>query len=116
MVETEGPSSNLRSRGKKTPIPCFALTAQFQKTHEAKAVTHKISGVAQEYRHLIKGPGMKIWGKSFANELGQLAQGIGGIEGKNTVILLSKLKSLLHHKRCRLLNLQGWTRRGQVPT
>ena len=30
MVDTEGPSSNLRSRGKKNTIPKFALTAQFQ--------------------------------------------------------------------------------------
>ena len=90
MVETEGPSSNLRSRGKKTPIPCFALTAQFQKTHEAKAVTHKISGVAQEYRHLIKVPERKFWEISFANELVQLAQGIRGIKGKNTVIFILK--------------------------
>ena len=58
-VDTEGPSSNLKSRGKKKPIPLFALTAQFQKTHEANAVTHQISGVSQEYRHLIKVPKRK---------------------------------------------------------
>ena len=60
MVDTEGPSSNLRSRGKKTPISHFVLTAQSQKTHEANAVTHKISGVAQKYRHLVKVPDRKI--------------------------------------------------------
>ena len=43
-VDTEGPSSNLRSRGKKNTIPHFALTAQFHKVHEANAVTHQISG------------------------------------------------------------------------
>ena len=46
-VDTEGTSSNLRSRGKKNPIPHFALTSQLQKFHEANAVTHKISVVAQ---------------------------------------------------------------------
>ena len=53
-VDTEGPSSNLRSRGKKNPIPHFALTAEFQKVHEANSVTHQISVVAQECRHLVK--------------------------------------------------------------
>ena len=60
-VNTERPNSNLISRGKKTPIPHFALTSKFQKIHEANAVIHQISGVAQEYRHLVKGPDKKIW-------------------------------------------------------
>ena len=60
-VEMKGPSSNLRSRGKKNLIPNFALISQFQKFHEANAVTHQIYGVAQEYRHLVKGPDRKIW-------------------------------------------------------
>ena len=59
-VDTEGPSSNLRSRGKNNPIPHFALKAQFQKVHEANAVTHQISRVAQLYRHLVKVPNRKI--------------------------------------------------------
>ena len=46
-VDTEGSISNLISRGKKTPIPHFALAAQLQKIHEANAVTHQTSGVAQ---------------------------------------------------------------------
>ena len=89
-VDTEGPSYNFRLRGKKTPIPLFALTAQFPKPHEANAVTHQISGVAQEYRHLIKGPERKIWEISFADELGQLAQGIRGLKGTNTFIFIIK--------------------------
>ena len=47
-VDKGGPISNLRSRGKKNIMPLYALTAKFQKTHEANAVTHKISGLAQE--------------------------------------------------------------------
>ena len=34
-MDTEGPSSNLRSRGKKNPIPNFALAAQLQQVREA---------------------------------------------------------------------------------
>ena len=89
-VDKGGPISNLRSRGKKTPIPLYALTAQFQKNHEENAVTHQISGVAQEYIHLIKVQERKIWEIYFANELGQLAQGIRGVKGTNVVILILK--------------------------
>ena len=66
-VDMSGPSSNLRSRGKKNPIPHFSLTAQFQKNNEANAVTHQISGFAHEYRHIIKVPDRKIWEIYFAN-------------------------------------------------
>ena len=89
-VYMEGSSSNLISRGKKNHIPNFALAAQFQKVKESNAVTHQISGVAQEYRHLVKGPDRKIWERSFANELGQLAQGIRTVKGTNTIIFIPK--------------------------
>ena len=73
-------------------MPLYALTEQFQKNHEANAVTHQISGLAQEYIHLVKGPDRKIWERSFAKELGQLSQGIILAEGRNTVILIPKTK------------------------
>ena len=75
-MEKGGTSYNLISRGKKNPLPFYSLTAQFQKTNEANSVTHQISGVAQEYRHIIKGPERKIWERYFANDLGRLSQGI----------------------------------------
>ena len=50
------------------------MTAQLQQVREADEVTHQISGVAQEYRHLVKVPDREILEISFANELGQLAQ------------------------------------------
>ena len=68
------------------------MTAQGQTPREANSVTHHISGVAQEYRHLIKGPERKIWERSFANELGQLAQGIREFKGTNTVMFVPKSK------------------------
>ena len=89
-VDTGGPSSNLRSSRKKNPVPNVALAAQYQQVREANAVTHQIFGVAQEYRHMIKGPGRKFWELSFANEIGQLAQGIRALKETNTVILISK--------------------------
>ena len=59
----------MRSKGKKNPLPLYALTAKSPKTHEANAAAHKISGVTQEYMHLIKGPERKIWERDFVKEL-----------------------------------------------
>ena len=78
----------LEIKRQEKPHSNFVLTAQFQTTHEDNAVKHKISGVAQEYRHLIKGPERKILERSFANELGKLSQGIRGVKGTNTAIFI----------------------------
>ena len=87
-----GPSSNLRSRRNKLVQPRYALTAQGQTPRGENSVTHQVSGVAQEYRHLIKGPERKVWERSFANKLGQLSQGIREVKGTNTVIFILKPK------------------------
>ena len=68
------------------------MTSQGQTTRKANSVTHQISGVPQEYRHLIKGPERKFWERSFANELRQLAQGNIEVKGKNTVMFIPKSK------------------------
>ena len=60
-VDMGGPSSNLRSRRNKNIHPRYTLTAQGQTPREANSVTHHISRVAQEYRHLIKVPERKTW-------------------------------------------------------
>ena len=90
-LDKRGPSSNYISRGNKDTRPRYALTSQCQRP-KANSVTHKISGVAQEYRHLIKVPERKIWEKYFANKLGQLAQGIREVKGTNTVMFITKFK------------------------
>ena len=89
-VDMGGPSSNLRSSGKKNPFPNFALLAQFHQVIESNAITHQIYGVAQEYRHLFKVSDRKIWERYFVNELGKLAQSIRTTKGTNTVIFISK--------------------------
>ena len=91
-VYMRGPSSNLRSRGNKNPRARYALTAQGQTPREKNSVNHQISGVAQEYRHLIKGPEKKVWEKSFAKNLGQLSPGIREVKGTNTVMFVPKSK------------------------
>ena len=39
---------------------------------------------------MIKRPERKVWEISFAKKSGQLAQGVRGIKGKNTVIFILK--------------------------
>ena len=59
--------------------------------HEwANAIIDPDTGAAMEYRHLIKDPTHRdIWVRSFANELGRLAQGVGGREtGTNTTFFI----------------------------
>ena len=59
---------------------------------ESNSVIHPITGVPQEYRHLCKGYDQKIWKRSFANELGQLTQGITNIKGTDTINFIPKSK------------------------
>ena len=68
------------------------MTSQGQTPRKANSVTHQISEVAQEYRHLIKGPEIKIWKRSFAKKLRKLAQGIIDIKGTNMVMFIPKSK------------------------
>ena len=48
--------------------------------------------MAQEYRHMMKGPERKIWEISFAKKLGKLAQGIREVKGTNTIMFIPKSK------------------------
>ena len=50
-----------------------------------------VTGVLQEFCHLIKGPDKEIWTKSLANKFGRLAQGVSKIiEGTNTIYFIPK--------------------------
>ena len=59
---------------------------------EYNSVVHPITGVPQEYRHLCKGSDHKIWKRLFANELGQLSQGIRNIKCTDTIHFIPKSK------------------------
>ena len=74
------------------PLATVCIDSTMPKTRKENSATNKISGVDQEYRHLIKGPERKIWEISFANELGQLSQGIREVRGKNTIMFILKYK------------------------
>ena len=57
---------------------------------EDNSVIHPITIVPQEYRYICKGSDHKIWKRSFANELGQLDQGIRNIKGTDTIHFIPK--------------------------
>ena len=76
---------------------------------EANAFLNPLTGVLQEFCHLIKGPDKEIWTTSLANEFGQLAQGVRNqIEGTNTMYFIPKeevpfkTQKIISKKRLRL--------------
>jgi hypothetical protein len=63
----------------------------------ANAVIHETTGQAMNYRVLSTGPDRTLWLRSMANDLGQLAQGVGKqrptnqrIAGTNTIFFIHK--------------------------
>ena len=60
--------------------------------HFAYSVIDPTSGIAKEYKQLSKDPATsKLWTRSFANELGRLAQGVGDrLKGTNTCFFIPK--------------------------
>ena len=52
--------------------------------HQANYVLNEATGMLQDYRHLIRGPDKALWTKALANDLGQLAQGVGTRMPKGT--------------------------------
>ena len=71
-------------------VPLLPPAATNPIPHFAHAVIDPDTGFAQEYRHLIKNEQTKaLWTRSFANELGRLAQGIDNrVKGTNTVVFI----------------------------
>ena len=82
-----------RTHQQKSISSKYADAANYIAIAEADSVTHPITVQAQEYRHLIRGDKKEIWGKSFANKLGRLAQGVGNrIDGTNTIFFEKNLR------------------------
>jgi len=108
---TDSPATNTRSKrtltqevmlmtmdisGKASEFtPRQAATRQFPSDfimEFAGAVLDGATGNLLEYRQLIKDPRYKeIWGVSFGDEIGRLAQGLEGrVEGTNTIFFIHK--------------------------
>ena len=53
------------------------------------AVLDMTTGELLEMRHLLVNPKYKeLWGKSYTKELGQLAQGVPGVTGTDTITFI----------------------------
>ncbi len=53
------------------------------------AVLNKYTIKLMEMRHLLHNPKYtKLWGKSYTKELGQLAQGVSGTKGTDTIVFI----------------------------
>jgi hypothetical protein len=72
------PPTRPRTRGQTGAIPRRHWTIPI---HTANSVIDERTGKSYEYRHLISGQvnghSSATWSKSFANEIGRLAQGVG---------------------------------------
>ena len=110
--QNNAPASNTRSKSRSltqevmlmtmemsskatTFTPRQAASRQFPSEfimEYAGAVLDGATGNLLEYRHLIKDPRYKeIWGVSFGDEIGRLAQGLKGrVEGTNTIFFIHK--------------------------
>ena len=70
------------------------ISTNLQEHHQANVVIEPTTGASIEYKHIIKGPNKVIRVNSFANEIVQLAQGVGAriSSGTNTILFISKDK------------------------
>jgi hypothetical protein len=72
------------------PIQCFPTQ------HQADSFIDQITGQSYEYGHLVTGKvtghTTEVWTQSFANELGQLANGVDTCipEGTNTIFFIKR--------------------------
>ena len=70
------------------------LSRNLQGHHQANFSIDPTTGASLEYMHLVKGPTKSIWENSFANETGQISQGVGTRipSGTNTILLIARRK------------------------
>jgi len=63
-----------------------------EKENKCNAIVDPVTGASLEYRHLIQNDHTRLtWNRSFANELGRLANGVGDrIKGTNTIKFIPK--------------------------
>ncbi len=65
------------------------LSQQKFPTEVLNAVLNKDTGELMEIRHLLKNPKYsELWRKSYTKKLGQLAQGIPGTKGTDTIVFI----------------------------
>ena len=78
----------------------YANAAKHIYNLEANAVLNPLTGVLQEFFHIIKGLDKEIWTKSLANDFGGLSQGVRKrIDGTNTMCFIPKEEVPLKTKK-----------------
>ena len=101
--DTDDPVVHRPSRLRPSPNPRFIATlrgnyvaaaASIAATEAlANAVIDKDTGLALEYRALSTGPDKETWVRALANDIGRLAQGVGGrVKGNNTIFFVHPSK------------------------
>ena len=70
------------------------LSTNMEGHHQANFVIDPTTWASLEYMNIIKKPTKDIWGNSFANEIGRLAQGVVTRmpSGTNTIFFITKDK------------------------
>jgi hypothetical protein len=64
------------------------------------AVLNNNTGKLMEMCHLLCNPKYtKLWGKPYTKGLGQLAQGVSGMKGTDTIVFIKYNKILLNRRR-----------------
>jgi hypothetical protein len=84
----------------QTPLQPAQLTQQKFPIVMLNAVLNNDTGKLMEMRHLLLNlKYTKLWGKSYTKELGQLAQGMSGTKGTDTIVFIRYNKIPLDRRR-----------------
>jgi hypothetical protein len=84
----------------QTPLQPAQLAQQKFPIVMLNAVLNNNTGKLMEMRHLLRDPKYtKLWGKLYTKVLGQLAQGVSGIKGTDTIVFIKYGNILLNRRR-----------------
>ncbi len=83
-----------------TPLQPAQLAQQKFPIVMLNAVLNNNTGKLMEMRHLLHNSKYtKLWGKSYTKELGQLAQGVSGTKGRDTIVFIKCGNIQLNRRR-----------------
>ncbi len=84
----------------QTPLQPAQLAQQKFPIVMLNAVLNNDAGKLMEMRHLLRNPKhTKLWGKLYTKEIGQLAQGVSGTKGTDTIVFIKYNKIPLDRRR-----------------
>jgi hypothetical protein len=84
----------------QTPLQPARLAQQKFPIVMLDAVLNNNTGELMEMRHLLRNPKYtELWGESYTKEIGQLAQGVSGMKGTDTIFFIKYDKIPLNRRR-----------------